>query len=121
YQDIARAAGASSAQLYLIQPNDFSIDAGVRLPAGVAVGDAWDVMSPTYHDTLDGQLRGLQDLATVSGGEFFRLSGTADAVFERVLRQSSAYYLLGFAPETGERNGKSHRIAIYVARPGVTI
>ena len=63
----------------------------------------------------------LEDIAGVTGGDFFRLSGTADAVFERVLRETAAYYELAFEPLESERNGKDHSISIRVNRPKVTV
>lgn len=108
-RDVAKAAGAASAQFYVIKPNDFASDAGTASPAS-AEGAGFDR-----------KLAGLQDLATITGGELFQLSGTADRVFTTINKESSAYYLLGFVPDDSERNAKSHRVNLACTRPGVTI
>jgi hypothetical protein len=108
-RDVARAAGAVGAQFYIIKPHNFGSDAGTATPAS-AEGAGFDQ-----------KLAGLQDLATITGGELFNLSGTADRVFTTINKESSAYYLLGFVPDDSERDGKSHRVALVSTRPGVTI
>ncbi len=119
YKDVAEAAFIARAQLYIIQPHNFEIEAGKNASElGRGSDDAG--FTPTSWTTGDA-IGGLADLAGVTGGEVFRLSGSADQVFQHIVRQSSAYYLLGFAPDADERNGKTHRIEISVSRPGVTI
>ena len=70
----------------------------------------------------DDYLNGLQHLAGVTGGQLYRLS-SADPhdVFTRVSRESSAYYMIAFEPEPGDRNGLPHRIEVKVARERVTV
>lgn len=44
------------------------------------------------------------------------------AAFDRLARQLSAWYLLGFEPEAGDRDGRTHRIDVQVAnRPGIAV
>jgi VWFA-related protein len=103
YQRLGEAVVAARAQLFVIQPNEspqINVRGAVRLPPDV-------------------KLAGLESMTGVSGGELFRLSGTADAAFERVANESSAYYLLGFAPAASERDGKTHAIRVEIRRPGV--
>ena len=47
--------------------------------------------------------------------------GAADQPFERIARELLGYYLVGFAPEPGDRDGKSHKIAVRVARERATV
>ena len=108
-RDVAKAAGAAGAQFYIIKPHNFASDAGTAEPAS-AEGAG-----------MDAKLAGLQDLATITGGELFQLSGTADRVFTTINKESSAYYLLGFVPDDSERNAKSHRVDLVCTRPGVTV
>ena len=119
YQDLSKAAGVASAQLYVIQPHNFASDASQN--SGDLGRTSQSLDRRAFITAEASKLQGLQDLATVTGGELFQLSGSADSVFAHIVRQSSAYYLLGFQPESSERNGKSHRIQLKVTRPGVTI
>jgi hypothetical protein len=41
-------------------------------------------------------------------------AGTAEYAFDRVLRETSAYYILGVATEPKDRDGKVHFISVKV-------
>jgi len=108
-QEVARAAAAARAQMFVIQPHEAMLDATRR------------DQPPTMSIDDNRRLAGLQDLAGATGGELFRLSGPGDAVYARIADQISAYYLLGFEPRASEQNGKPHEIEISTTRPRVTI
>lgn len=62
----------------------------------------------------------LQALAENTGGRQF--SGNAPAVALRaVVRESSAFYLLGYRSEKNPTDGKFHKITVHVKRPGVEV
>jgi VWFA-related protein len=63
----------------------------------------------------DGQLNayGLERVAAEAGGEYFRITaGTGELFFNRVLKETSAYYLLGVQPEPIDRDGRVHFIRV---------
>jgi VWFA-related protein len=66
-------------------------------------------------------INGLGIMAGSAGGEMFRVFTDSDHVFDRVLRETSAHYLLGVEPLESDRDGKPHRIAVDVKQPGVTV
>ena len=112
-EDLASLAAATLSEFYVVQPNNaMLIDASRKLPTGLPDADVQNRDKAT--DTLE-------DIAGVTGGDLFRLSGTADAVFERVVRETGAYYELAFEPLASERNGKDHSIGVKVNRPKVTV
>jgi hypothetical protein len=49
------------------------------------------------------------------------LRGSSELAFERIAREISGHYLLGFEAEAGERDGKNHKLAVKVARSGATV
>ena len=113
FAEVGTAASAARAHFYVIQPNDEGIDsaASARLDP-----------SASRFRSADDSLAGLQHLAGVTGGEIYRLSSIdAEKVFSRVASESSAYYMLAFEPEPGERNGLPHRVEIKVGRERVTV
>jgi VWFA-related protein len=63
----------------------------------------------------------LHDLSATTRGAVLPVTGTADAPFARLDREMSGYYLLGFEPEAGDRDGKNHEVAVEVSRPGATV
>ncbi len=62
----------------------------------------------------------LYGLANLTRGAVFSTIGSA-APFERIAREISGYYLLGFEPQGGDRDGKDHVVDVKVARPGLTV
>lgn len=113
FQDLGRAASAASAHFYVIQPEDFQVDSGRA---------AFVDPTASRFRSNDDELTGLSSLAGVTGGEMFRLSAqNVDKVFERIARESSAYYLVAFEPAASERNGSSHRVELAVSRPDATL
>jgi len=113
YADLGKAASRVSAHFFIIQPHAFgamSVTNRVGMPEG----------STTY-GPASRVGTGIEDMAGAVGGVLFTLSAGADAAIDRVLRESSAYYLLGFTPATSEQNGKNHKIGLSVSRPGVAI
>jgi len=115
FVQVGTLAAAARAQFYVIQPQSFP------MAAGDGRGEPGFYGYRDVHAYLDDQLRGIEDVAGVTGGELFRVSGQADAIFAKVARQSSSYYLLGFAPAAGEADGKRHKIALTTTRKDVTI
>ena len=107
--DLAAAAGAARAQVYVIQPsNSMIIDSSRALRKGLPDDEG------QRRDDAQGTI---ENIATVTGGDLFRLSATADAVYARVIRETSAYYELAFEPAESDRNGKDHAISVKVSRP----
>jgi hypothetical protein len=64
---------------------------------------------------------GLYDLATQARGAVLRVIGSGETAFQRIAREMMGYYLLGFEPEAGDRDGGSHDIKVAVSRPKATV
>ena len=65
---------------------------------------------------------GLEILAGRSGGTIFSIdAGTPDHVFDRLLRETAAYYVLGVEPADEDRDGKPHFIRVNTTARGATI
>ena len=64
---------------------------------------------------------GLKRLAEETGGGYFELDKTADLAptFTRVAQELHSQYVLGFTPAL--LDGKVHRLAVRVKRPGMTV
>jgi VWFA-related protein len=78
-------------------------------------------LPPTFTEDRELQVRGLNDLASLSRGSIFQVVGTADRAFDRLASEISAYYLLGIEQSPSDRDGKNHRIDVAVQRRGVTL
>ena len=67
------------------------------------------------------QEHGLAMLAQATGGDMFRIISNSDFAFQRLSSELTGYYLLGFEPDTRDRNGLPHAISVEVKRKGVTV
>lgn len=66
---------------------------------------------------------GLERVVDSAGGELIRVEGgNGDFAFNRVLRETEAYYILGVAPEDRDRNGRTHRLDVeLVGKTGLSL
>jgi VWFA-related protein len=65
---------------------------------------------------------GLENVAGAAGGQYLRTeNATANHLFDRVLRESSAHYLLGVEPSPQDQDGKLHAIRVKVNAKGTTV
>ena len=79
-------------------------------------------VSPSRNDDMALGDEGLSMLAGLTRGSVFQVVSTADSAFGRLGLEISGYYLLGFEPEAGDRNGKVHKIKIEVpGKSGIEI
>jgi VWFA-related protein len=78
-------------------------------------------LPPTFTEDRELEIRGLNDLASLSRGSIFQVVGTADRAFDRLASEISAYYLLSVEESPSDRDGRNHRIDVSVQRKGVTL
>jgi VWFA-related protein len=72
----------------------------------------------------DGQLRafGLERVAAETGGGYFRVTaGTGELSLNRILKETSSYYLLGVQPESADRDGRVHFIRVKTGAKNATV
>jgi VWFA-related protein len=77
--------------------------------------------SPTLTEDVQLRADGLARLAGAAGGALFRVAGSDATPFDRILRESSGYYLLAFEATEADRDGRPHRIDVSVQRSGATL
>jgi VWFA-related protein len=65
--------------------------------------------------------QGLEQLAGLTRGEYFKVSTSGAGAFARIAREISGYYLLGFEPTEADRTSRDRRIKVEVKRRGVTV
>lgn len=111
--DIGREAALANVNLYVLHMDNSFIDAFSAKGAG-----------PRASFMRDSQAlgAGLERFAGVAGGELFRVqAGTGDTAFDRVLLETSAYYLLGVEPQPSDRDGRPHSISVSVRTRGAQV
>jgi VWFA-related protein len=64
----------------------------------------------------------LDQIAGTSGGALFTVTqGGGEFAFNRVLNETSGYYVLGVEPADKDRDGRSHQLQVNVAEKAVTV
>ena len=63
----------------------------------------------------------LRAIAEDTGGDAILNTNNFSGGFERIVRQHSTYYLLGYRPTQEHRDGKFHSITVRVRRPGLSV
>ena len=91
---------------------------------GIAAGEArahFYVIQPDDEPLASQELAGLENLAGVTGGTRLAIPANGDKTLDRVLRETTSYYLAGFEPEDSDNNGMSHSVDVRVTRSGVKV
>jgi VWFA-related protein len=88
--------------------------------------DAYSVNAPQNMSTIfrdnTASARGLDLVAGGAGGTVLSvLAGTGDSAFDRVLKETSAHYVLGVAVDEADRNGRDHSISVRTKRRGAML
>lgn len=110
--DIGRAAAAANVTVYALHMDSSFLDAF----------SADGRMSSTLFRDSSMFATGLEMVAGAAGGDVLRIQGgTPDRAFDRVLRETSAHYLLGVAVAPADRDGRPHNIRVEVDRRGSTV
>jgi VWFA-related protein len=109
---MGQAAARANASVYTvhIEPGTSAAVASSRLPASSSNRDRQ--MLGNWLDEFSTTAGGSRIYVPVGGGAF---------AFQRVLRETSAHYLLGVQPEETDRDGRPHQLKVRVERPGVTV
>jgi len=111
WRDLAAQAASARVSLYVL-----------RLGTGGAFVDASRARpSPTALEDDHFRRDGVETLAALARGAVFNVAGTGDEIYDRISRELTGYYLIGFEPEAGDRDGRDHSIAVEVARRGLTV
>jgi VWFA-related protein len=67
------------------------------------------------------QMMNFRALAEATGGRALTNSNTFDVFFERLVRENSTYYVLGFTSSNDRRDGRYRRLQVRVKRPGLDV
>ena len=108
--EIARRAAEARATIHVIRPGQSYFDIDDTASPGV---------SRFYEDGLLAE--GLEQLAGQTRGTIATVNGSAQIAFDRLGRELSGYYLLGFEPTAADRTGRERRIRVQVKPRGLTV
>jgi VWFA-related protein len=109
--ELGRRAAEARATIHIIRPNQSFFDIEDRgLPS---------TNSRFFDDALMSE--GLEQVAAQTRGSMTPVTGDGKIAFDRLGRELSGYYLLGFEPTDADRTGKERRIKVEVKTRGLTV
>jgi hypothetical protein len=122
-RDAAAAATRSNVSIYAIDPRGLSafeesIEASAT-PTDITPSQ-FSVTGALMNSTRLAQ-QSLQVLAEQTGGFAAINRNDFAGAFERVVRENSTYYLLGYYPANDRRDGRFRRLDVRVTRPGLQV
>lgn len=108
--ELGRRAAEARATIHIIRPSQSFFDVEDRAPT----------QSSRFFD--DGLMsEGLEEVAAQTRGTMSTVTGDGATAFDRLGRELSGYYLLGFEPTDADRTGKERRIKVHVRPRGLTV
>ena len=114
YLDILRVANRSNASFYPIEPRGlvvFDTDIGPNPPPPLTVDFA---MLRQRHETLKTAALNTDGIAVMDSNDI-------NAGLQRVVKDLSSYYLLGYSSTNAKADGRYRTIKVRVKRPGIDI
>ncbi len=109
--ELGRRAAEARATIHIIRPGQSFFDIEDR--------GAPPVNSRFFDDALMSE--GLEQVAAQTRGSMTPVNGDGKIAFDRLGRELSGYYLLGFEPTDADRTGKERRIKVEVKTRGLTV
>ena len=100
------AATRGNVTIYPIDPRG--------LTTNLAAAESFDTSELSNRTTLGG-------LAEITGGFAFTSSNNYQMAFDRLVREQSTYYLIGFNSAYEKRDGRYVRVEVRVKRPGLQV
>ena len=108
--ELGRLAAMARATIHVIRPSQQFFDIEDRSPGG---------SSRFFDDGLMSE--GLEQVAGQTRGSMSTVTGDGSNAYDRLGRELSGYYLLGFEPTEADRTGRERRIKVSVKPRGLTV
>jgi VWFA-related protein len=105
---LANLSAKARTSFFVVQPDESMFDA-----------DTPRTIGGFNYDTLMSE--GLEQLAGMTRGSFYKVATSGAGVFDRITRELSGYYLLSFEPTDADRTSRDRRIRVEVGRRGLTV
>src|SRR4029079_372795 len=90
--------------------DSLSLSAGDELDQSVDVMTAVTNASDQKRDDFRESQDSLRVIASETGGKFFGNNNDINRGLDTMLQENTAYYMLGFYPESGRWDGKFHKV-----------
>jgi hypothetical protein len=121
--DAVAAATRGNVAIYAIDPRGLSAFDEVIEASGTPsdVTPSQFSVVGALQDSLRTSQQSLQVLADETGGFAAVNRNDLSAAFDRIVRENSAYYVLGYYPSNDRRDGRFRKLEVRVTRPGLQV
>ena len=116
-QSTIGAAGRANVSIYTVDPRGLVALESFEAALGA---QRLDTMSNVFEETRRSQ-DSLRTLAAETGGIAAVDRNDFTATFDRIIRDNSNYYVLGYYSPNGKRDGRFRKVDVKVRRPGLTV
>src|SRR6266550_3724414 len=122
-RDAIASATRANVSIYAIDPRGLAVPGSDLIESSGGVTD--DPNLGLGIQSAMNELRlsqdSLRELADETGGFAAVNRNNVDEAFDRIVQESSSYYVLGYVPANDRRDGRFRKIDVRVTRPGVTV
>jgi VWFA-related protein len=111
-QDVWDACNRNNTSIYAVDPRGLAVG-GFDITANISMR--------TSQQYLNASLDTLRELASNTDGRAIVNRNDLGAAMKQIVRDASAYYLVGYNSSMSRTDGKFHEIKVKVKRPGVQV
>ena len=116
------AATRANAVIYSIDPQGLSVpNIPIEMDGMLPIEPSLDFTENAIRDELQFAQDSLRTLADETGGYAALSSNDFTGAFDRIVRENSSYYLLGYYPTDTEQSDRFRELDVRVTRPGVEV
>ena len=119
--DAIAAATRGNVSIYAIDPRGLEPGPEELLEASSSGSADQTLGMPSLRRELQMAHASLRYLAEGTGGFSALNTSNFSRAFERIVRENSSYYLVGFSPDNSRQEGQYRRIDVRVTRPGLRV
>jgi VWFA-related protein len=122
-REVIASATRSNVSIYSIDPRGLTGlgDESINVSGGFPEDNSIGLNMQSFTDSLRMAQDSLRSLAEETGGFAAVNRNDFSDAFTRVVKDNSAYYVLGYYPTNDRRDGRFRRIQVRVKRPGVEV
>jgi VWFA-related protein len=122
-RDVIAAATRSNVSIYSIDPRGLTMlaDESINVSGGFPADPQLNLSLQSFQDSLRLGQNSLRSLSEETGGFAAVNQNDFSSAFSRVVKDNSAYYVLGYYPKNDRRDGRFRRIEVKVKGPGLEV
>ncbi len=122
-REVFASATRSNVSIYSIDPRGLTMlgDESIQVAGGFPENPQLNLSLQSFNDSLRLSQDSLRSLSEETGGFAAVNRNDFGDAFSRVVKDSSAYYVLGYYPKNDRRDGRFRKIEVTVKRPGVEV